>query len=297
VAEAVKRDTEPAAPVASTARAEQLRRRALSGHFQLRSLRPTRGLRPTRVGVAYFLLAAALAGAGTGVGLALTGSSGGSSAASSGPAAGNWSAWRPSGIGSTAIRQIASHVPASYRLPNGKPLVTVVPRAPALQGIPIAAFAIGSDTSTQGSNVLPVGNAVMYILCGSTPVPTSCVIPGVPSVERAQLVRREALELALYTFRYVAGVDTVLAFLPSVQGSDDKRLLLIRKSDAGLALGQPLKSTVGPDRTVKPGDLKPSETAAIDAVAVPRIFVLSNIRQLADDSLLLLLTPQALRSA
>jgi hypothetical protein len=296
VAEAVKPDAEPAAPVNSTARAEPLRRRALPGHFQLRSLRPTRGLRPTRVGVAYFLLAAALAGAGIGVGLALTGSSG-SSAVSSAPAAGNWSAWRPSGIGSTAIRQIASHVPASYRLPNGKPLVTVVPRAPALQGIPIAAFAIGSDTSTQRSNVLPVGNAVMYILCGATPVPTSCAIPGVPSVERAQLVRREALELALYTFKYVVGVDTVLVFLPTVQGSDDKRLLLIRKTDAGLALGQPLKRTVGPDRTLKPGDLKASETAGTDAVAVPRIFVLSNIRQLPDDSLLLLLTPQALRSA
>ena len=137
----------------------------------------------------------------------------------------------------------------------------------------------------------------MYILCGSTPVPTSCVIPGAPSVERAQLIRREALELALYTFKYVAGVDTVLAFLPAVPGSQDKRLLLIRNSDAGLALGQPLKATIGPDRTVRPGNLKTSERAATDAVAVPRIFVLSQIRQLPDDSLLLLLTPQALRSA
>jgi len=296
VAEAVKPDHEAAAPVASTARAEPLRRRALPGHFQLRSLRPTRGLRPTRLGIAYFLLAAALAGAATGIAFALTGSSGGSSSARS-ATAGSWSAWRPSGIGSTAIRQIASHVPTLYRLPDGKPIVTVIPRAPALKGIPIAAFAVGPDTANQSSKVIPVGAAVMYILCGSTPDPASCVIPGAPSVKRAQLVRREALELALYTFKYVAGVDTVLAVLPAVQGSQDTRLLLIRSSDARLALTQPLEATIGRDRTVKPGSLKTNVTATIDAMAVPRIFVLSTVRQLPDDSLLLLLKPQALNSA
>ena len=113
MAEAVKPDHEAAAPVAATARAEPLRRRALPGHFQLRSLRPARSLRPTRLGIAYFLLAAALAGAAAGVALALTGSSGGSSSAATSVPGADWSAWRPSGIGSTAIRQIASHVPAN----------------------------------------------------------------------------------------------------------------------------------------------------------------------------------------
>ncbi len=37
---------------------------------------------------------------------------------------------------------------------------------------------------------------------------------GTPSVSRQQLVRREALELALYTFRYLPEVEMVVALLP-----------------------------------------------------------------------------------
>ena len=52
----------------------------------------------------------------------------------------------------------------------------------------------------------------MYSLCG---LGASCSIAtGTPSVERGELVRREILELALYTFKYVGGIENVIAFMP-----------------------------------------------------------------------------------
>ncbi len=52
---------------------------------------------------------------------------------------------------------------------------------------------------------------MLYIFCGGG---TDCALNGQPSVDRHLLLRREALELALYTFRYVDDVDSVVTFLP-----------------------------------------------------------------------------------
>ena len=51
-----------------------------------------------------------------------------------------------------------------------------------------------------------------YRLCGSG---DNCSIAiGTPSPSELQLLRREALELSLYTFKYVKDVDSVVVFLP-----------------------------------------------------------------------------------
>ena len=43
-----------------------------------------------------------------------------------------------------------------------------------------------------------------------------CSVPGEPTAERALLLRRESLELALYTFKYMDDVDSVITMLPPV---------------------------------------------------------------------------------
>ena len=59
-------------------------------------------------------------------------------------------------------------------------------------------------------------NAISYSLCGGG---SSCAIAtGTPSVARGTLVRREILELALYTFKYVGGIKNVIAFMPPPAG-------------------------------------------------------------------------------
>jgi hypothetical protein len=57
------------------------------------------------------------------------------------------------------------------------------------------------------------GNTIAFNLCGIGG--RNCAIgSGTPSTARLLLLRREALELALYAFKYIHGVENVVAILP-----------------------------------------------------------------------------------
>ena len=119
-----------------------------------------------------------------------------------------WSGWKPAQNGVDPAQQIAAYVAPQYRLDNGQQIVQVTGGPPVLKGQPLT---IGIVRSGQTPAALE-GNNVLYQLCGDG---TDCSIKtGKPSTQRGLLVSREALELALYTFRYVSGVDQVLVTLP-----------------------------------------------------------------------------------
>ena len=119
-----------------------------------------------------------------------------------------WSAWEPASGGVDPAQQIAAHIAPQYRLSNGRQIVEIAGGPPTLKGQPLTIGVIHS-----GQTPAPLeGNNVLYQLCGDG---ESCSIKeGKPSTQRGLLVAREALELALYTFRYVSGVDRVLVTLP-----------------------------------------------------------------------------------
>lgn len=118
-----------------------------------------------------------------------------------------WSSWHPSSGTVDPAIQIADHVMPEYRLNDGSPLVRVTGGPLSFQGqqLPVAMRVSGSTPSE-----LP-GNGVFYQLCGDGP---SCSLAGTPSVQRGLLLRREALELALYSLRYIQGVDQVVVTFP-----------------------------------------------------------------------------------
>jgi hypothetical protein len=119
-----------------------------------------------------------------------------------------WSAWKPVAGEVDEAQQIAAYVAPQYRLPGGKQIVEVTGGPPSLKGQPLT---VGVIRSGQAPAALE-GNNVLYQLCGDG---ADCSIKeGKPSAERGLLVAREALELALYTFRYVSGVDRVLVTIP-----------------------------------------------------------------------------------
>lgn len=118
-----------------------------------------------------------------------------------------WSSWHPAKDGGDPAQQIAEHVAPSYKLPDGHQLVGVGGGPQAMSGQPVV-IALRSSGSEPAA--LP-SNGVFYQMCGSGP---SCSIPGKASHERALLVRREALELALYTFRYIGEASQVVVTFP-----------------------------------------------------------------------------------
>ena len=64
----------------------------------------------------------------------------------------------------------------------------------------------------------------MYSFCG---LGTHCSIAtGQPSQTRGQLVRREALETALYTFKYIPAINSVIVFMPPQQDIPNQTTVL-----------------------------------------------------------------------
>ncbi|HZS24604.1 MAG TPA: hypothetical protein VFA30_06395 [Gaiellaceae bacterium] len=188
-----------------------------------------------------------------------------------------WSAWRPHGGGLGAAKDIADHVGAAYRLPSGDQLVDVIAKpvsvvASSNQQVPIHYIAITQGKSND--EVIPISgsDSVMYSLCG---LGQACAISkGKPSVERGTLVRREVLELALYTFKYVSGVKNIVAFMPPTPGSNPQYAVYLQKSELSTELKNPLVDTLSP-KTPLPSGISAREQEEIDATTAARTYKFS----------------------
>jgi hypothetical protein len=189
-----------------------------------------------------------------------------------------WSAWKPSGGGLGAAKQIAAHVSSSYRLPDGNQLVDVFAKPPSVspssnQTIPIHYVVVrGGKRAPNEEAEVTTTNSVMYSLCG---LGASCSISsGKPSVERGTLVRREILELALYTFKYLSDVKHVIAFMPPQPGQQPKYVVYLRQSDLSEKLSLPLTQTLA-KKVPLPKTIPAGEVRTIDATTEPRVYSFS----------------------
>jgi hypothetical protein len=182
-----------------------------------------------------------------------------------------WSVWQPTSSDKLArSHEIGTHVAAQYHLPSGNRLVRVVVGGP-VTGDPIDAVALTTTTRpTKQSDVLsvvPATGSIMYTLCGNG---AKCSITeGTPSVARAAVLRREALELALYTFRYVKDVSSVVTFFPPKKGDAMSFAVYFDKSSFSAQLDTPLHRTLR-SRPVAV-NLTPSERKTVDLLTSRRV--------------------------
>jgi hypothetical protein len=183
-----------------------------------------------------------------------------------------WSSWHPSsGTTASVTKQIADHVASEYRSAAGSQLVAIVPSPPAVtigtRDIAITAVAAHTGPSpTSNVQATLTDNTETYTFCGLEP---HCSLSGTPSQPRGQLIRREALETALYTFKYVPNIDSVLAFMPASKASPLVELLYLRKQDLTKQLDQPLDKTLKFATPPPPSATDP--TLATDAAEQPTI--------------------------
>jgi hypothetical protein len=187
----------------------------------------------------------------------------------------NWSTWKPnSHDGLAAAHEIADHVSPKYRLGNGDQLVAVLSGPLQVSDVPLS---VALRTAPVGGDIrLLDGKGVMYTLNGLGP--HGSIKAGTPSKERHLLLRREALELALYTFRYVDNVDMVVAFLPPPppkkgQTATDipNEALFFRPGDLKPELAQPINATIAP-ATPRPETIGGAEAREIDGLTKPNLF-------------------------
>ncbi len=241
---------------------------------------------------AFYFVLAMVAGAGVGALIVLVGR--GSPAPA--PA---WSEFQPTGSSERRSAQIGDHVSGLYRLPSGNALAAVTYAGPPTVTGPdgaifqVQAVAVRADTSggraePDDVDTFPAGNAVMYTLCG---LGRACSIPeGKPSDERGQLLRREALELALYSFNYLDGIDSVLALLPPRADGNAATAVFLERSDLGAELGRPLGQTLTAPLTPGIGEIPPDEQRVVDRVTRSRIYQYSYL-QAQDGSPIMVLDP------
>jgi hypothetical protein len=129
----------------------------------------------------------------------------------------NWSSWHPtSSEPVTAAPQIASHVARRYRQENKSQLGAVSTRV--FDRFPIL-------LRPKGGNIEQLnGPGVLYTFNGLGP--DGKISGGKPNESRALVQRREALELALYSFRYLDEVTMVVVLFageekPAAKGKKD----------------------------------------------------------------------------
>lgn len=184
-----------------------------------------------------------------------------------------WSDWKPTSKDpDLAAVEIASHVAREYRLNSGDQLVDVYGQQLEVGGTPLRVV-IRSTAKGEGADIIDVpGKSLLFVLKGLGP--RGSIDSEQPSEKRLRLVQREAYELALYAFKYVKGIDNVVAFLPppppspadaAAAASDRQKLPLEKNQPAGtLAAGQQaLAESDGknvPAMLFLPGDLQASLT-------------------------------------
>ena len=209
----------------------------------------------------------------------------------------NWSTWEPSTADMLAgASDIAVHVGFRYKLDDGRPLVQV-------RSSPLEA----EDGSPLGVAVRPRsgdlryldGDGLLYNLAGTGAGGT---LPGKATDERGQLLLREALELALYSFRYLEDVTMVAVLLPPAAASstaaasatsEPRRAVFFRPGDLLSRLQVPLEQTL-PGQPPLPKALTKAEGNRIDSLTLRNLF-LASLEPLKDnESYLLLQEPDSI---
>ena len=236
---------------------------------------------------------------------------GGSRAASASASSGatlSWSSWRPTATGNAGAAQIADYIAPYYRLSASQQLAVITPISTTTlnetsgtftgNGLTVALNQAGSSSSSSVSSLRPLaGETVGYDLCGQGG--TDCSVGGQSSTVRMLLLRREALELALYTFKYLPKAENVVAVLPPGHETGSKRskkvtvAVLFDRAELAPLLTEPVDATLQED----PPDVaqlnawkKTEEAGLVDTITSRSLFS-EQVEAQQDGGNLLILNP------
>jgi hypothetical protein len=209
----------------------------------------------------------------------------------------NWSAWQPESAKMVeGAQSIAAHVGFEYKLDDGEQLTQVRSSKLEFQGVKL-----GVAVRPKGGELQFLeGEGLMYVLNGLGP--GGAVAGGKPTKARGRLLMREALELALYSFRYLEDVTMVAVLLPPTAKdpkdasagtsteSDKTRAVFYRPGDLLAQLQVPLSRTLSPE-TPRPKTMTVPESARVDSLALRNLFLASVQPLKEDQSYLVLVEP------
>ncbi len=208
----------------------------------------------------------------------------------------NWSSWEPSTSNMVdGAADIAAHVSFQYKLDGGDQLVRIRSSGLELQGAPL-----GVAVRPKGGELRFLeGDGLLYALEG---LGQNGTLPGKATNARGRLLMREALELALYSFRYLDDVTMVAVLLPpssasqsqeAGNGATQTRAVFFRPGDLLSRLQVPLAQTLS-GQPPQPKKLSEAEGRRIDDLTLRNLFLASVQPLKADQSYLVLVEPDSI---
>ena len=184
-----------------------------------------------------------------------------------------WSSWKPVASSREAqVFEIANHIGSAYRLASGDQMNAVKIGAPSGDGT-VRAIGVPKTNQPQTLNDFTQYDgkkSAIYRLCGAA---QNCSITeGKPTVSRGTVLRREALELALYTMKYEP-IDNVLVFFPpSTRKAKFSLTLFFHRKDLQGRLDHPLRKTLPQSKPPVPGKISDQEQQTVDALTTPAVY-------------------------
>lgn len=177
-------------------------------------------------------------------------------------AANRWSSYKPTGSDVyDKAQNTADHVAPAYKY-NGQPIAVVQAQPLLYQDAAVDGIGITRQPFRKvGSSIKqfePASATITYVMCGTA---DKCGLSQVGSEETVPLLRREALELAMYTFKYSKDVDSVVALLPP-EGQTTGAIYLKRKNLAD-ELSKPLGDTLPQHKFLSYGGMSEVERARV----------------------------------
>jgi hypothetical protein len=194
-------------------------------------------------------------------------------------------------------REIATEVARQYRGANGEQIVAVTAQPGEVSGLPLQYIALRHGRNrplTEGDvTVVDPGETALFNFCGLGGE-QNCSLPGEPTPERLMLLRREAVELSIHTFKFLPEIQTVVSLLPPVPRGEGQPpqtfAVYFQRRHLQNVLEQPF-SRILPERPpFAEGDITPGEAETINRLTETRLFS-SSFEQLQTQGVILNLAP------
>jgi hypothetical protein len=200
---------------------------------------------------------------------------------------GDWSSYEPKG-GDVydKAQHMADHVAPAYKY-NGQQIAVVQAQPLLYQDAVVDGIAFTRQPFRKiGSpyrQFEPSGSTIAYVFCGQAP---KCGLPSEGAQDTVPLLRRESLELALYTFKYSPSVDSIVSLLPPA--GNTSYAIYLRRRNFHKELSEPLDATLPSHDVLTYEKMSPVEKATVDRLTVKNTFA-SQFAQGANGRTLLVL--------
>lgn len=198
----------------------------------------------------------------------------------------DWSSYKPSGTTYRKAQNMANYIAPRY-VSNGTPIAVVqaqplIYRDAVVDGIAFtrAPFRNVGSHYTQFESA---AKTMLYVFCGQA---ARCGLAESGAEDVIPLLRRESLELALYTFKYMPDIDRVVTLLPPATNSSPA--VYLRRRNLTKELAKPLSQTLPEHAVVTTSSMTIREQATIERLTADNIFP-SSFQQSPSGRTLLLL--------